>query len=63
MMNLLKKQSTRAYLYRVLAGGLGVIAGYDLIADSSIPLWAGLGAALLGLGVAVNNTSTKPDSE
>lgn len=62
MFEFLNRQSTRAYLYRVLSGGLAVLAGYDLVRDTDVPLWLALGGAMLGLGVASANTPTKTDS-
>lgn len=42
----------RAWLYRVmLAAGL-LAAGYGLVSDTELPLWLGLGGALLGTGTA-----------
>jgi len=53
-------QTKRAWLYRGLTFVLAVLAGYDIVADSAVPLWAALGAAVLGTSVAAANTPTKP---
>lgn len=50
----------RAYLYRGLTFVLAVLAGFDLIADSNVPVWATAGAAVLGLGTAAAHTPRRP---
>lgn len=53
------KETTRAYIYRVLiaAGALG--AGYGIISSNEVVLWLGVAAAVLNVMPAMN-TSTKP---
>jgi hypothetical protein len=46
----------RLWLYRVLTGGLAVMAGFDIVADTAVPLWAPLIAAVLGTSVAAKHT-------
>lgn len=49
----------RAYLYRVLCVALVLLGAYGIIAAEHLPLWVGMGAALLGVGTAAVNTSTR----
>lgn len=53
------KESTRAYLYRVLLAAQPIVTAYGIVTDQLAALWVGLGAAVLGIGLAAANTSTK----
>lgn len=52
-------EPTRAYLYRVLLGAQPLVTAYGIVDDQKAALWVGLGAAVLGIGLAAKNTSTK----
>lgn len=52
-------ESTRAYLYRVSLAVLALAAAYGYVADDKVALFGALIAALLPVGLAVGNTSTK----
>jgi hypothetical protein len=52
-------EATRAYIYRVALAVLAVAAAYGYVEDSKIALFSALLAALLPVGLAVGNTSTK----
>ncbi len=52
-------ESTRAYIYRVLVVAQPLATAYGIIDDQKAALWLALAAAVLGLGLAVKNTSTK----
>lgn len=52
-------EATRAYIYRVSAAALALLAGFGIIADEKVPLIIGVVGALLPTGLAVKNTSTK----
>lgn len=49
----------RAWIYRVLIAAGAVAAGYGLLSDNEIALWAGLVATVLNIMPAAN-TSTHP---
>jgi hypothetical protein len=51
-------EPTRAYLYRVFLALVPLAGGYGLIEESEAGLWTALVAAILGVGLAVANTST-----
>lgn len=56
------KESTRAYIYRIVLAILAVALIYGLIRREDLPLWIELVAAVLGIGtnaLATKNTSTK----
>lgn len=50
---------TRAYIYRVLLSVQALAIGYGLITEEAAALWVNVVSAVLGLGLAVQNTSTK----
>jgi hypothetical protein len=52
-------ESTRAYIYRGIAGTVPLAVAYGLVSDQVAPLWLGAAAAWLGVGLAVKNTSRK----
>lgn len=53
-------EHVRAYIYRVLVAAQPILTVYGIIDDQAAALWLGLAAAVLGLGLATANTSTKP---
>lgn len=58
-MRWLATERGRAYLYRVLLAVLLLLVAYDVVAADDVPLWVGMVAALLGVGTATVNTSTR----
>lgn len=52
-------ESTRAYLYRVSLAVLAIVAAYGYIEESKVALFVALIGALLPVGLAAANTSTK----
>ena len=52
-------ESTRAYVYAVLVAVVPLLIGYGILTAEEAALWLGLAAAVLGLGLATANTSTK----
>jgi hypothetical protein len=58
----LKDEVTRAYIYRVLTAAVPLVTAYGIIDQRTAALWLGVIGALLGIGLASMNTSTKgPD--
>jgi len=58
----LKDEVTRAYIYRVLTAAVPLTTAYGIIDQRTAALWLGVIGALLGIGLASMNTSTKgPD--
>ena len=58
----LKDEVTRAYIYRVLTAAVPLVTAYGIIDQRTAALWVGVIGALLGIGLASMNTSTKgPD--
>jgi len=58
----LKDEVTRAYIYRVLTAAVPLVTAYGIIDQRTAALWLGVIGALLGIGLASINTSTKgPD--
>lgn len=55
------KESTRAWIYRVLTAVSLLVVFYGLATDAEAALWLGVINAVLGNGLATMNTST--DSE
>ena len=62
MIEWFSSQRNRAYIYAVLLAATPVVAGYGLVSDEQWAAWLGLVAAVLGLGLAKANTSTKKES-
>ena len=54
-------EPTRAWVYRVLLAVIPILTAYGVVDDQLAPLFIALGAAVLGTGLAVGNTSTKGD--
>lgn len=59
---LIKSEAKRAYFYRVLTAALPLLGLWGIVAENEIPLYLGLGAAILGGGLATANTTTKKES-
>lgn len=59
----LRKERTRAYLYRVAGRAGGVAAAYGLVQESKLVVILALVGAVLGNELAARNTTTKPDAE
>ena len=58
----LKDEATRAWIYRVLTAAVPLVTAYGIIDQRTAALWLGVIGALLGIGLASMNTSTKgPD--
>lgn len=54
-------ESTRAYIYRVLLTLQPIVVAYGLVTDEMAVLWVNVASAVLGLGLATLNTTTKPE--
>ena len=52
-------ESTRAYIYRTLLALQPLAVAYGLLTDNLAALWVNVAAAILGIGLATANTSTK----
>lgn len=48
MLQTLKRQPVRLYLYGVMLPGIGVLTAYGIVADAKASLWLALGTAVLG---------------
>ena len=58
----LKDEATRAWIYRVLTAAVPLVTAYGIIDQRTAALWLGVIGALVGIGLASMNTSTKgPD--
>ena len=58
----LNNEQTRAWIYRVLTAAVPLVTAYGIIDQRTAALWLGVIGALLGIGLASMNTSTKgPD--
>lgn len=55
-------QRVRAYMYRLFTAAVPIAIAYGAIEDETAPLWVGFGGALLAIGTASVNTSTKEPS-
>jgi hypothetical protein len=53
-------ETTRAWLYRCLVAAVPVLIVYGVLDEATAAVWIGLAAAVLGVGLAAVNTSTKP---
>lgn len=52
-------EPTRAWIYRVLVASVPLAIAYGAITEATAALWLALAQAVLGLGLAARNTSTK----
>lgn len=57
MINL--SESTRGWIYRILLALQPLAVAYGLLTGDMASLWVNVGSAVLGLGLASGNTSTK----
>jgi hypothetical protein len=55
------KESTRAYIYRVLLAVQPLIAAYGVATEEKSVLWLSFASAVLSTGLAVKNTSTSSE--
>lgn len=49
----------RAWIYRVLTAAQPLIVAYGITTNETAALWLAFASAVLGLGLATANTSTK----
>ena len=54
---------TRLWVYGIVIAGLGVLVGYDVIADGQAALWQTLAMAALGVGGAGLATANLPPKD
>jgi hypothetical protein len=59
----LKTERTRAYLYRVLSGAGLVALGYGLLTAEEVALWTGLVGTIFALPAVNTSTERKPYDE
>lgn len=52
-------EATRAYIYRILLGASPLVVFYGIATADEVALWVTLGANVLGISLAVANTTTK----
>lgn len=50
-------EPTRAWIYRALVALVPILAFYGILDEQAGALWLSLAASVLGLGLAVKNTS------
>jgi len=53
-------EATRAWIYRILVAAVPVLIAYGVLDEATAAVWVAGAAAVLGIGLAVGNTSTKP---
>lgn len=56
-------EPVRAWTYRVILAGQPLVVYYGLLQDEAAAMWAGLAGTVLGIGLAVKNTSTARSEE
>lgn len=52
-------EAVRAYIYSVLVAAVPLLIGYGILSAEEAAVWLGLGASVLGLGLARANVTTK----
>lgn len=52
------KESTRAYIYRILLAVQPLVVAYGLASENESVLWLSVASAVLSAGLATKNTST-----
>lgn len=59
MLNL--TESTRHYIYGIVAAVIALLAGYGILGPDEVPLWTALAIAVLGVGtnILANRNTTK----
>lgn len=58
MLTVLRRPTTRRYLYAVLTAAGAVAVGYGLLTDAELGLWLLLAGNVLGTGIAFANTAS-----
>lgn len=53
-------EQARAWVYRVLTAAVPLAIAYGVVDDRTASLWVAFAGAVLGLGLATVNTSTRP---
>ena len=53
------KESTRAYVYRIVLALIPIAVIYNVVQESEVAVWTALAAAVLSTGLATANTSTQ----
>lgn len=56
---LVKSEAARGYIYRVVTAAIPILTVWGVVADTEVPLYLGLLAAILGIPLAAINTSIK----
>jgi|JI10StandDraft_1071094.scaffolds.fasta_scaffold30338_2 hypothetical protein len=54
-------EATRAYFYRISLAAMPILTFYGVLEENAASLWSGLVVAILNIGLAVKNTTTKTD--
>lgn len=55
------KESTRAYLYRIVTVVIPILTAYGVVSEEKAPLFVALAAAVFSTALAAKNTSTTAD--
>ena len=55
-------EQTRAWIYRIEVAVVPLLIAHGIVNESTAALWVSLISAVFGLGLAVRNTSIKPES-
>lgn len=55
----IKDPAKRAYVYGILAAAGGIALVYGIVTAEELAAWLGLGASILGNGLALANTPKK----
>jgi hypothetical protein len=63
LIDTLKQERTRAYLYRVLSGAGLVALGYGLLSAEEVALWTGLVGTIFALPAVNTSTQRRPYDE
>jgi hypothetical protein len=56
-------EPVRAWIYRVELALVPVLVAHGVVNEATAALWLALLSSLVGFGLAVANTSTKPDTD
>lgn len=59
----LPNQAERAYIYNIVLAAAPLLVSYGLITETEVAAWIGIATAVLGLGLARANTTTKTPVE
>lgn len=52
-------QAQRAYIYNIVLAVAPLLVSYGLVSETEVVAWVGIATAVLGLGLARANTTTK----